>query len=265
MSIVSFLKLQWAKRRLVLISSLLLSMVMFYTLSSYKNVHYRLMNLLTGDYYYSMFTVMLPDEELSKLLIEEARGWDSVAHVTEVNAEKVISNMKNDYREMGIALPSLITDKSFRVFSFRIDPSLTREKVEQLRDRISNHFSKGKVTVSPIKSPQMDGKYNFIAQFFLHNGVFIFCFGISFIILLLNGIIFYSMVSDAKILHSIHRHKAISLKNYLIVQSIIFFTSVLSYVLLASTISFTVVLVWLTAQFIVAFLYYGIWGKKYQV
>lgn len=265
MTIISFLKLQWAKRKLILVSSLLLSMIIFSTTSSYKNVHFKLMNLLTGDYYYSMFTVMLPDEDLTKLLIQEAQSWSSVVYISEVNTQKIISNMKSEYKNAGIVLPALITEKSLKVYTFRIDPSVSQENVEKIREKITAHYSSGVAVASPIKPPQLDGKYNLIAQYFLHNGVFIFCILISMIVFLLNAIIFYSMVSDAKILHSIHRHKAISLKNYMIFQTIVFLICMLTYAIVSRSISFTVILVWISVQFLIAFLYYGIWGKKYQV
>lgn len=267
MSVINFLKLQWIKRKLMIMSVILLSVLHFNFSSTYKDVHFKVMNILTGDHYYTIFTVMVPaKDEMTPLLVSELKNWTGIASITEINTKKLLKQIKKETSKYGVELPNLVTDTETLLYQIKVDPFIENEVVENIRLKILNHYPKDQVTASPIRFAEVaTGNYNVMTLFFLQHGVFLLFSLLTILIIGGNAILFYKMVTDAVILQSINRSKALSLKNYLIFQLSILILAMIAVVLFTGSVSVLTILLWITTQSILAFVFYGVWGRNYQV
>ena len=267
MSVINFLKLQWIKRKLIIISIILISIVHFHLSSDYSAIHYKVMNVLTGDHYYTSFSVMLPEkDEMTPLLVQELKKWSGIASVTEINTQKLLNQIKKDTSKYGLELPDIVSNSNSLLYQIKIDPFIENAVVENIRLKIINHFPKDIALASPIKFAQIKtNNYNIITIFLLEHGVFVFFMFLSLLIVGGNALLFYKMVVDSVILQSVNRSKAISLKNYLLFQLGILLLAASLVVLFIGSLSLLTILVWISIQSILAFVFYGVWGRNYQV
>lgn len=267
MSIYNFLKLQWIKRKVMILIIISISIIHFFFASSYRDIHFKVMSILTGDHYYSSFTVMLPTEdEMTNLLISEVKNWSGVAYVNQINTQQLLKKIKKDSQQYGLDLPSLVTDSKSNLYSVKIDPFAKQEFVEAIRKKIINHFPAEHAIASPVRFAELSsGNYNKLTLFFLEYGVSLLFILLTLIIVGGNALLFNKMVGDAQILQSINRSKAQSLKNYLYFQVSVLLLSILVLMITTSSFSVLTILIWITIQSILAFVFYGLWGKSYQV
>lgn len=267
MSILSFLKLQWVKRKIIIILITVVSLIQIFFLSNYRSVQFKVMNILAGDHYYTSFTVMMPaEDEMTGLVINEVKGWTGVENVHLVNTQKIMKQIQNESKQFGLELPSLVTDEKTVLYAIQIDPFLDKNLVEAIKAKILSNFSTNKVLASPIKYAEIaSGNYNFLTLFFMENGFQLILLLLTLAIVGSNAILFYKMVNDAYILQSINRKKALSLKNYLFFQLSILILAIIFLAIIVQSISLLTVLIWLTTQSVLAFIFYGIWGRNYQL
>ena len=262
MNIYKFLKLQWIKRRLLIIGLAVSSIGLFSLAISHNTFSEKILNILTGDQYYTTFTVLLPAKnEMTNLLIKDLKSWDGVVQISALNTKKIIREMKNESIQYGLDLPSLITDKPSELYNIKLDPFLNQEKAERIRSQIVNYFSEGDAIASPMKTPDLVAQYNPATIFLMKYGTDIIAAFLALLIIILNSQLFLRIVKDANVLQSIYRSKALSLKNYLVVQVVILSLATVVNILLGSF-SMLVVLIWITLHTILALGFYGMWGKN---
>jgi hypothetical protein len=264
MSIYNFLKLQWVKRKIIILLIIGISALHLIFASNYRLIQFKAMNILTGDHYYTSFTVMLPsDDEMTGLLAREAKSWTGVANIALFNTQNLIKQLKKDTQHYGLDLPSMVTESKSQLYVIQIDPFADRNIAESVKNKIISHYPQDRAIASPIKYAEINNsKYGFITLFLMEHGVGIFFVMLSLLIVFSNALLFYKMVSDAYILQSIHRSKALSLKNYLYFQSLILIFALTLLIIFTNSVSLLPILIWITVQSILAFVFYGIWGKK---
>jgi len=250
MSIFHFLKLQWVKRKIIIMMIVFISVAHFIFASNYRSIQFKAMNILTGDHYYTSFTVMLPaDDEMTALLIKEVKGWSGVANVSLLNTQKLMKQIKKDTQQYGLELPAMVTDSKTLLYSIQIDPFAKKELVEAMKMKIIGHFPTDNALASPIKYAEVsNGNFNFLTLFFMEHGVTIIFILLSLIIIGANALLFYKMVRDAYILQSINRTKALSLKNYLYFQLGILVLAMVVLTVAANSISVLTILIWITMR-----------------
>lgn len=267
MNMFQFLKLQWMKRKIIILMIIVISVLLFILASNYRSVQFKAMNILTGDHYYTSFTVMLPaDDEMTSLLIREVKGWPNIANVSLLNTQKLMKQIEKDTKQYGLELPTIITNSNTLLYLIQVDPFAKKERVDTIRSKIISYFPIDHALASPVKYAEISNeKFNFITLFLMEHGVTIFFVIFSLVLMGFNAMLFYKMVVDAYILQSINRTKALSLKNYLYIQLFILCLALLALALVANTISVLTILIWITTQSVLAFVFYGIWGKNYQL
>jgi len=258
---LKLLYLQWKQRNLLFIAILISAVLTFTLLVRQNQATSFIANLLTGDHYFATFTALIPNNTNTPKIIEEIRSWSGVVQLKEINAKKVMRQLKEESTSYGIELPSLLTEQNVQLFSVNIDPFLPQKNIEMIRSRLIGIFPNGSVVASPIRTPDLMTQHSTLTVLLMRYGTMMVT-GIFFIlVLILNIVMFKALCIDALVWQSINRAKALSIKSYALIQLVIVVTGLILNAT-SPVINVLVPLSWIIVNTVIALAFYAMWGRK---
>jgi hypothetical protein len=136
----------------------------------FKNIGQSMARFLTGDHFYSTFTVLTsPIKEKTKIqeLLANIQGVESLK---EVETDHVVRKLNEEMKQTGIDLPSTFSDTSMVAMTARIDPFLEVEEKLHIKEQFIKILKPYYPMVSQIKMPDLIGKYTLLTALFIKYG-----------------------------------------------------------------------------------------------